>query len=333
MTNAVLQVKDLSVTFNTPEGEVKAVAGLNFSLMARQTLGIVGESGSGKSQTAFAMLGLLAKNGRATGSIVFDGQEILNMPQKFLNRLRGKEIAIIFQDPMTSLNPYLKIKDQLIEVLRFHKGMSQKDALSRAWQMLEAVKIPEAKRRLNMYPHELSGGMRQRVVIAMALLCNPKLLICDEPTTALDVTVQAQIMTLLDELKTEFGTSIIAITHDLGVVAGSCDRVLVMYAGQTMAYGAVDDIFYNPLHPYTVGLLGAIAPLDKDVPRLPTIAGNPPNLLSLPKGCPFAPRCQLVDDVCQEPAPLTYLKNNRARACHMSQDVVQAYAKETLYGR
>ncbi|MBP8069864.1 MAG: ATP-binding cassette domain-containing protein, partial [Neisseria sp.] len=236
---SLLNIQDLQVAFHTEEGNITAVNKLNFDLQQGETLGIVGESGSGKSQTAFAIMGLLAKNGRAQGSVKFDGREILNLSEGRLNRIRAREIAMIFQDPMTSLNPYMKVGAQLAEVLVQHQGMSKAAARAEALRMLEAVKIPEAQKRMDMYPHECSGGMRQRVMIAMALLCRPKLLIADEPTTALDVTVQAQIMALLNELKRDFGTTIMLITHDLGVVAGICDHVLVMYAGQTMEYGSV----------------------------------------------------------------------------------------------
>ncbi|CAH0540681.1 ABC transporter ATP-binding protein [Vibrio marisflavi] len=313
---SLLDVKDLRVEFTTHDGIVTAVNDLNFSLNQGETLGIVGESGSGKSQTVFALMGLLAKNGNITGSAKFEGNEILNLPEKALNKVRAEQIAMIFQDPMTSLNPYMKVSDQLMEVLMLHKGMGKAEAFEESVRMLEAVKIPEARKRITMYPHEFSGGMRQRVMIAMALLCRPKLLIADEPTTALDVTVQAQIMELLNELKSEFNTAIIMITHDLGVVAGSCDKVLVMYAGRTMEYGTVDEIFYNPSHPYAEGLLKAIPRLDTEGEILPTIPGNPPNLLRLPPGCPYQERCHRVGDRCKSEAPiLKPFAQGRQRAC------------------
>ena len=320
-TKNLLEVNNLQVNFKTPDGFVTAVNNLNFTLAQGETLGIVGESGSGKSQTAFALMGLLAGNGVIEGEARFNEQNILTLSEKAMNRIRSKEIAMIFQDPMTSLNPYMKVGKQLMEVLMLHKGMSKAEAFEASVKMLDAVKMPEARKRMSMYPHEFSGGMRQRVMIAMALLCQPKLLIADEPTTALDVTVQAQILTLLNELKDDFNTSIIMITHDLGVVAGLCDKVLVMYAGQTMEYGSAEDVFYRPTHPYTQGLLQAIPRLDGNDEKLSTIPGNPPNLLHMPSGCPFQARCEFAKERCGESMPqLEEYAPGQLRACHKSVD-------------
>lgn len=314
----LLDVRDLTVSFDTADGRVAAVNTVSFSLEAGATLGIVGESGSGKTQAAFAMMGLLARNGRASGTVLFDGAPILNLPEAQLNRIRAARIAMIFQDPMTALNPYMRIADQMAEVLVLHKGMSWRAAAAESLRMLDAVHIPDARTRLTMYPHEFSGGMRQRVMIAMALLCRPRLLIADEPTTALDVTVQDQIMALLQELRRELGMAMILITHDLGIVAGSCDRTLVMYGGQVMETATTDALFSAPSHPYSRGLLAAVPRLDRAQGPLVTIKGEPPNMLGLPQGCPFAPRCAAVRPVCAESLPELFPASDvRARRCHV----------------
>jgi oligopeptide transport system ATP-binding protein len=314
---ALLEVENLTVTFQTGDGPVNAVNGVSLKIDAGETLAIVGESGSGKSQTAFATMGLLARNGAAKGKVVFDGHDLLTLSQKELNKVRSQQIAMIFQDPMTSLNPYMKISDQMAEVLMLHKGLSKSAAVAECARMLDAVRIPDAKARITMYPHEFSGGMRQRIMIAMALLCQPRLLIADEPTTALDVTVQAQIMALLGDIRRDFGTAVILITHDLGVVAGFCDRTLVMYGGQVMEEGTTEDVFAKPSHPYTVGLLSAVPRIDREDEILATIAGEPPDMSRLPKGCPFSPRCSQVQDRCHGTRPaLVGFNNDRRRACH-----------------
>ncbi|MES2786472.1 MAG: oligopeptide/dipeptide ABC transporter ATP-binding protein [Pseudomonadota bacterium] len=331
--NKLLEVDDLSVKFSTPDGDVTAVNGLGFSLERGQTFGIVGESGSGKSQSMLAIMGLLAANGRATGRVRFNGQDLLSMAPRDLNRIRGNRVAMIFQDPMTSLNPYLTVERQMTEVLELHKGLTRRSALSLAIQTLEQVRIPDAARRIRMYPHEFSGGMRQRIMIAMALLCQPDLLIADEPTTALDVTVQAQTMTLLRDLQRDFGTAIILITHDLGVVAGICDKVMVLYGGRIMEQGTAEDIFYAPTHPYTLGLLGAVPKLDHEGERLIAIPGVPPNMSRMPAGCPFTERCSFVLPHCGDVRPpLVQVEGREAvmRACHRAPEEIARRAQEVL---
>jgi len=313
---SLLEIDKLSVTFDGDDGPVHAVNDLSLSINRGETLGIVGESGSGKSQTAFSIMGLLAPNGRTGGSVRFDGQEILGAKPKVLNKIRAERIAMIFQDPMTSLNPYMRIADQMTEVLTLHHGMSKRAALAESVRMLDAVKIPAAKERIRLFPHEFSGGMRQRVMIAMSLLCKPDLLIADEPTTALDVTVQAQIMDLLGDLQKDFGMATILITHDLGVVAGFCERVLVMYGGRVMEQGPTEPLFAEPTHPYTRGLLAAVPRVDDEDAAMKAIPGNPPNMAAPPQGCPFRPRCTYAGEDCRVMPPLAPFAEGRARGCH-----------------
>jgi len=316
---AVLEVSHLDTTFATPEGEVKAVSDVSFTAGGGEAIGIVGESGSGKSQVFMSIMGLLASNGRARGSVKFHGREILGLSANQLNDIRGARMSMIFQDPMTSLNPYLTVSRQLTEVLVTHKGMSEAQARKAAIAMLDRVQIPEAKQRFDMYPHEFSGGMRQRVMIAMALLCQPELLIADEPTTALDVTVQAQILELISELRQQFNMALILITHDMGVIAGLCDRVMVMYGGRVVEAAPVRDLFKNPQHPYTAGLLRSMPRLDETShDRLTTIAGQPPNLQRLPSGCAFRDRCDRRFEPCAtELPPLRPITPERSKACHL----------------
>jgi oligopeptide transport system ATP-binding protein len=329
---ALLEVEHLNTRFETPDGTVRAVNDISFSIAEGETVGVVGESGSGKSQVFMTVMGLLAANGRATGSARFRGAELLGMTPGDLNRIRGSRIAMIFQDAMTSLNPYLRISRQMTEVLVTHRGMSEGDARKAAVAMLDRVRIPEAKRRLDMYPHEFSGGMRQRVMIAMALLCEPDLLIADEPTTALDVTVQAQILDLMRELKQGGRTAIVMITHAMGVVAGMCDRVLVMYGGRIVEEAPVRDLFYSPQHPYTHGLLRSTVRLDDAINGdLYAIPGQPPNLQHLPPGCAFHDRCLWRIPPCEreEPALRAGLPGRR-KACHLEHfDGSQESVKET----
>lgn len=317
---ALLEVKNLNVGFDTPEGEVYAVNNLNFTLEAGDALAIVGESGSGKTQTVMSIMGLLAENGHAEGQAIFKGQDLLQMGTSELNKHRGREIAMIFQDPMTSLNPYLRIEKQMVEVVMHHQGLNKAEARSHAIEMLRAVRIPDPERRIRQYPHEFSGGMRQRVMVAMGLLCAPDLLIADEPTTALDVTVQAQISNLMGSLRKTSNTAIILITHDLGVVAGLCDRVLVMYAGEVVECGSVEQIYYQPRHPYTQGLLASVPRLDRPVDEgLHAIPGNPPNLLALPEGCSFRDRCPRAFDACKKSPPMREDKGGRVYRCFLEE--------------
>jgi oligopeptide transport system ATP-binding protein len=312
-------VEGLNVRFRTDHGEVSAVSDLSFEIGRGECLGIVGESGSGKSQTFLGMLGLLAPNGRASGSATFDGRELVGAPRHALDDLRGNRIAMIFQDALSGLTPTMRIGEQMMEVLAAHRGMGRAEARARALEVLEIVKIPDAARRLRAYPFELSGGMRQRVMIGLAMLCSPELLIADEPTTALDVTVQAQVLKLLLGLKRHAGASIVLITHDLAVVAGLSDRVMIMYAGRAVEAGPVRDIFADPRHPYTRGLLRSVPTLSGDpAADLPTIPGQPPDLERLPPGCPFAERCAHVEARCAAERPaLRAVAPGRLVACHL----------------
>ncbi|MBI4127070.1 MAG: ABC transporter ATP-binding protein [Deltaproteobacteria bacterium] len=302
----ILSVKNLKTSFFTREGEVKAVDGISFDLAAGKTLGIVGESGCGKSVANLSIMRLIPDPpGKITGGeVFFEGRNLLKLPEPMMRGVRGNRISMIFQDPMTSLNPFLKISRQMTEVLEEHRGLSGEQALKQAIQALDVVGIPSAASRIHDYPHQFSGGMRQRVMIAMGLLCQPKMLIADEPTTALDVTIQAQILELLKDLQEEFGMAIILVTHDLGVAATLCENIAVMYAGRIVEYGSTDEIFANPRHPYTVGLLESVPRLDaKTTRRLKTIPGQPPDLVNVGSGCPFAPRCTYAIDRCRVEYP------------------------------
>ncbi len=317
---AMLEVKDLHTSFFTPAGEVKAVNGVSFELERGKVLGIVGESGSGKSVTAYSIMQILAKTGKiVSGSIKFDGQELVGADEKTLKNIRGNKISIIFQDPMTSLNPSYTIGHQLMEAILLHTNRNKKQAYDRAVEMLRLVNINEPEKRMKQYPFEFSGGMRQRVMIAMALACEPDILIADEPTTALDVTIQAQILELMQSLQKELGMAIIMITHDLGVVAQLCDEVIVMYAGSICEQGTADEIFYNPKHEYTKGLMRSIPTVDNDGERLEPITGTPIDLLNMPKGCPFAPRCDGAMKVClRERCPSMEINDKHRAACWMN---------------
>lgn len=322
MSEKLLDIKDEKLSFFTPAGEVKALNGVSFSMNEGEVLGIVGESGSGKSVTAYSIMGLTAYPGKLIGgTIYFNGHQIEKMSEKEMRKIRGNEVSIIFQDPMTSLNPVYTIGNQITEVIRLHTGKSKKEAYDRAKELLELVGINEPTKRLKQYPHELSGGMRQRVMIAIALACEPKLLIADEPTTALDVTIQAQILELMQELRQKLGMSIIMITHDLGVVASMCERIAVMYAGHIVEYGTADEIFYEPKHEYTKGLINSIPKLSaQEIERLVPIEGQPVDLLNPPAGCPFAPRCANCMKIClREMPPKTELSDTHYSHCWLLQ--------------
>ena len=322
MSEKLLEIKDEKLSFFTPAGEVKALNGVSFSMNEGEVLGIVGESGSGKSVTAYSIMGLTAYPGKLIGgTIYFNGHQIEKMSEKEMRKIRGNEVSIIFQDPMTSLNPVYTIGNQITEVIRLHTGKGKKEAYDRAKELLELVGINEPTKRLKQYPHELSGGMRERVMIAIALACEPKLLIADEPTTALDVTIQAQILELMQELRQKLGMSIIMITHDLGVVASMCERIAVMYAGHIVEYGTADEIFYEPKHEYTKGLINSIPKLSaQEIERLVPIEGQPVDLLNPPAGCPFAPRCANCMKIClREMPPKTELSDTHYSHCWLLQ--------------
>lgn len=319
MARKLLSVRNLKTSFFTHVGEVKAVRGISFDVNEGEVLGIVGESGSGKSVTSLSIMGLLQYPGRVVdGEILLNGEDILTYSKNQMRRVRGKEIAMIFQDPMTSLNPVYTIGNQIMEMILEHEKMSRREARARAIEMLKLVGIPAAEKRIDSYPHEFSGGMRQRVMIALALSCNPKLLIADEPTTALDVTIQAQILSLIKSLNKQFGMTTMLITHDLGVVATVCDKVAVMYGGLIMEYGTVDEIFYHPRHPYTMGLLGSIPHVDGgEKRRLIPIDGTPPDLINPPKGCPFSTRCKYCMNVCTQEQPPYFAEDKHRTMCWM----------------
>jgi peptide/nickel transport system ATP-binding protein len=321
----LLEVRDLTVQFPTEDGAVNAVRGVSYALGEREVLGIVGESGSGKSVSSLAVMGLLPKSARVTGEILLEGRNVLQMSQKEQRTLRGRKIAMVFQDPMTALNPVYSVGDQLAEAVRSHQAVSYRSALARATEMLDLVGIPRPKERLKSYPHEFSGGMRQRVMIAMAVINDPDVIIADEPTTALDVTVQAQILEKLMEVKDAVNAAIVLITHDLGVVAGIANRVLVMYAGRAVESGATREVFITPRMPYTAGLLGSMPNLATAGGRLRPIPGAPPSLINLPVGCPFSPRCPLVQQQCLEIEPPLYSTDHVAHvaACHYWEDLAE----------
>ena len=318
---ALLEVNDLHTSFFTDAGEVKAVDGVSFRLDHGKVLGIVGESGSGKSVTAYSVMQILAPTGKiVSGSVKFDGQELVGADEKLLRSVRGNRISIIFQDPMTSLNPTYTIGRQLMEAILLHTDRNRHQARERAVEMLKLVNVNEPEKRMKQYPYEFSGGMRQRVMIAMALANHPDLLIADEPTTALDVTIQHQILKQMRSLQEEYGTSIIFITHDLGVVAELCDRVVVLYGGLVMEEAEINDLFENPLHPYTMGLLASIPGLTKDKSeRLQSIPGSPPDMTKPPKGCPFASRCQFARNICAAECPPFVQVGSRQARCWLLQ--------------
>ncbi len=319
----ILQVKNLQTFFHTDAGVVKAVDGVSFDLHKGETLGIVGESGSGKSVTNLSIINLIqTPPGKIEGGeILFHGEDLLKMSDTKLREIRGNKISMIFQDPMSSLNPFLKISTQLIETLQLHQGLGKKAAKAKAIELLKLAGIPGAEERIDCYPHQFSGGMRQRVMIAMGLSCNPEILIADEPTSALDVTIQAQILELMKDLTRRLGTAVIMITHSLGVVAGMCDTINVMYAGRVVEHSSTDDLFKNPLHPYTQGLIKSVPRLDREnTERLFSIPGQPPNVIDLPDCCPFYPRCHKAKEICKHKYPPLINKNGHTVSCWLYAD-------------
>jgi len=334
---ALLEVKDLTVHFHTDDGVVKAVDGVSYAIAPGETLGIVGESGSGKSVSSLTVLGLItSKQARISGEVIFQGQDLLKLPVEEMRHIRGSKISMIFQDPMTSLHPFYRVGEQIAEAIRTHQSVGKREAFDQAVEMLAKVNIPRPQDRAKQHPHEFSGGMRQRAMIAMALALNPDLLIADEPTTALDVTVQAQILDLIDRLKDEFNAAVIIITHDLGVVAEHCDNIQVMYAGKAVEFGNTDDIYYRSHHPYTWGLLSSIPRLDEQSKdRLNPIRGLPPSLINVPAGCSFHPRCPYRFDPCDKHVPpLLPADGHHASACHLTlADKERIFSEEVMAGR
>ncbi|MGH8793442.1 MAG: ABC transporter ATP-binding protein [Stackebrandtia sp.] len=329
----ILEVSDLTVSFPTDDGVVRAVRGVDYRLAPGETLGIVGESGSGKSVTSLAIMGLLPRTAEVFGSVKLHGKELLGLGDAEISRIRGDKISMIFQDPLTSLNPVYTVGFQLVEAIAVHNDVSKAAARERAVELLDVVGIPDPRQRVDQYPHELSGGMRQRAVIAIAMANRPDVIIADEPTTALDVTVQAQVLEALETARAETGAAMVLITHDLGVIAGHSDRVLVMYAGKPVEEASVDDVFYSPRMPYTLGLLGSLPRMDEGRDRrLTPILGSPPSMVNLPSGCPFAPRCPMAADKCraEEPPLVAVAGPDHLAACHFHSQLVEAEAVDVF---
>ena len=319
MSNSILQIRDLRVTFNTQVGELKAVRGIDVDVAPGEILGVVGESGSGKSVSFLAAMGLLPSSATISGSVMLDGKELIGAKRKAIRSVRGKSLAMVFQDPLSALNPVHRVGDQIVEMIQSHQDMNTHDAEKKAVELLEIVGIPQPDERARQYPHEFSGGMRQRVVIAMAIANNPKVLIADEPTTALDVTVQAQILEVIQRVQQTFGTAVVLITHDLGVIARVADSVNVMYAGRNVESGSVQSIFDHPSHPYTRGLLSSLP--HEGAERLQPITGFPPNMLAPPSGCGFAPRCQFAVDACNAELPTLQPFDDLLTSCIRAADL------------